>query len=56
MNISDRLLNITAILESAVEYSEWGTVEDAINELYFLKEEIEADFPISGDWDDSDID
>jgi hypothetical protein len=55
MNISDRLLNITSILESAVEYSEWGTVEDAINELYFLKEEIESDFPIFGDWDDSDI-
>jgi hypothetical protein len=55
MNIPDRLLNIISILESAVEYSEWETVEDAMNELHFLKEEIEADFPLSGQWDDFDV-
>lgn len=55
MNIPDRLLNIISILESAVEYSEWDTVEDAINELHFLREEIEVDSPLSGEWDDTDL-
>jgi hypothetical protein len=55
MNIPDRLLTIISILESAVEYSEWAGVEDAMNELHFLRDEIEADFPLSGDWDDMDL-
>lgn len=55
MNIPDRLLIIISILESAVEYSEWVGVEDAMSELHFLRDEIEVDFPLSGDWDDMDL-
>lgn len=45
MDITDKITDIISLLEDAVTYEDWKSVEEAIKELNFLNEEVQSDFP-----------
>ena len=45
MDIEDKIIDIISLLEDAVTYEDWKSVEEAIKELNFLNEEVQSDFP-----------
>ena len=45
MDITDKIQDIISLLEDAVSYEDWKSVEEAIKELNFVNEELQSDFP-----------
>lgn len=45
MDIEDKITDIISLLEDAVSYEDWKSVEEAIKELNFVNEELQSDFP-----------
>jgi hypothetical protein len=55
MNIENKIKNVIDMLEDAISFEDWRTVETARKELTFLYEEIESTFPMD-DYDEEDYD
>ena len=55
MNIENKMRNVIDMLEDAIAFEDWRTVENARKELTFLYEEIESSFPLD-EWDEEEID
>lgn len=55
MNISTRILNLANILEHAIEYEDWDSVEETSSELYLLYEELESEFPLEFNENEDDL-
>jgi uncharacterized coiled-coil protein SlyX len=51
MNIENKVREVIDMLEDAIAFEDWRTVENARKELTFLYEEIESSFPLD-EWDD----
>jgi uncharacterized coiled-coil protein SlyX len=51
MNIENKVREVIDMLEDAIAFEDWKTVENARKELTFLYEEIESSFPLD-EWDD----
>jgi len=45
MEITEKIADIISILEDAISYEDWKSVEEAIKELNFINEELQSDFP-----------
>ena len=54
MNIENKIKDVIDMLEDAIAFEDWKTVENARKELTFLFEDIESTFPLD-EWDE-DID
>lgn len=54
MNIENKIKEVIDMLEDAIAFEDWKTVENARKELTFLFEDIESTFPLD-EWDE-DID
>lgn len=54
MNIENKIKEVIEMLEDAISFEDWKTVDNARKELTFLFEEIESSFPLD-EWDE-DID
>ena len=52
MDITDKISDIISLLEDAISYEDWKSVEEAIKELNFLNEELQSDFPLESFDDD----
>jgi hypothetical protein len=52
MDITDKITDIISLLEDAVSYEDWKSVEEAIKELNFVNEELQSDFPFDDLEDD----
>lgn len=55
MNIENKIKNVIDMLEDAIAFEDWRTVENVRKELTFLYEEIESTFPMD-DYDEEDYD
>ncbi len=55
MNIENKVREVIDMLEDAIAFEDWKTVENARKELTFLYEEIESSFPLD-EWDDEELD
>lgn len=51
MSIENKLREAIDMLEDAIAFEDWRTVENVRKELTFLFEEIESTFPLD-DWDE----
>ena len=52
MDITDKITDIISLLEDAISYEDWKSVEEAIKELNFVNEELQSDFPFDDLEDD----
>ena len=55
MNIENKIKEVIDMLEDAIAFEDWRTVENARKELTFLYEEIESSFPLD-EWDEEELD
>lgn len=55
MNIESKVREVIDMLEDAIAFEDWRTVENARKELTFLYEEIESSFPLD-EWDEDELD
>jgi len=55
MNMENKIKDVIEMLEDAIAFEDWRTVENARKELTFLFEEIESSFPMDN-YDDEDLD
>jgi hypothetical protein len=55
MNIENKIKEVIDMLEDAIAFEDWRTVENARKELTFLFEEIESSFPLD-EWDEEELD
>ena len=53
MNIENKIKDIIEMLEDAIQFEDWGRVEDAQKELTFIFQEMESSFPLD-EWDEND--
>ena len=51
MNIENKVREVIDMLEDAIAFEDWKTVENARKELTFLYEEMESTFPLD-EWDE----
>ena len=55
MNIENKIKDVIDMLEDAISFEDWKTVENARKELTFLFEDIESTLPLD-EWDENDAD